>query len=258
MNTFRNTFNVFIVISFFVTAGFISCKTGSESKNSKIRKQDSISIVSSNVNGTGKSIQIEMLKGKAHNHPTFAIWIEDTSGKYIQTLFVTRAISQGIFEHGDATGGVWKPGEVSRPAALPYWFHKRNVKGADGSLVPSPQSKVPDAYSGATPAGSFRLTTRTDKPIQGKVNVLLEINQPWDWNTFWNNTLYPDDIDYQSSCQPAVVYSATVDLNKTGETVVMKPIGHSSYSGKNGDLYVDLTTITTALYIAEQINVQVK
>jgi len=55
-----------------------------------------------------------------------------------------------------------------------------------------------------------------------------------------------------------MILIATVDLNKTGEIIVMKPIGHSSYSGKNGDLYVDLTTITTALYIAEQINVQVK
>lgn len=258
MNMFRNRFNTLVLIAFIVLAGFASCKSGSEGKSSKARKQDSILLVSGNVNGTGSSIQIEMLKGKAHNHPTFAIWLEDTNGKYIQTLFVTKAISQGIFEHGDATGGIWKPGEVSRPAALPYWFHKRDVKGPDGSLVPSPSNKVPDAYSGATPAGSFRLTTRTDKLIPGKVNLLLEINQPWDWNTYWNNTLYPDNVDYQSSCQPAVVYSATVDLAKTGEIVVMKPLGHSHYSGENGELYIDLSTITSALYIAEKINISVK
>jgi hypothetical protein len=258
MNNLRNRYNTIILIVFFALATFASCKLGSEGKNSKARKQDSILLVSSNVNGTGRTIQFELLKGKAHNHPTFAIWLEDTSGKYIQTLFVTKAISQGIFEHGDATGGAWKPGEVSRPAALPYWFHKRDVKGPDGSLVPSPLNKVPDAYTGATPVGNFRLTTRTDNPLSGKVNLLLEINQPWDWNSYWNNTLYLNDIDYQSSCQPAVVYSAIVDLDKKGEIVVMKPIGHSHYSGKNGDLYDDLTTITTALNIAEQINVTVK
>jgi len=75
---------------------------------------------------------------------------------------------------------------------------------------------------------------------------------------YWNNTLYPDDIDYQSSCQPAVVYSATVDLAKSGETVIMKPVGHSHYSGKNGELYIDLSTITSALNIAEKINISVK
>jgi hypothetical protein len=258
MERFRNRIIAPVLIAFFALVGFVSCKPAKEGQNSKALKQDSISVISSNVNGTGKAVQIEMLKGKAHNHPTFAIWIEDTNGKYIQTLFVTKAISQGVFEHGDATGGVWKPGQVSRPAALPYWFHKRDVKGPDGSLVPSPQNKVPDAHSGATPAGSFKLTTRTDKPIPGKVKLLLEINQPWDWNTYWNNTLYPDNIDYQSSCQPAVVYSATVDLAKTGEIVVMKPVGHSHYSGENGELYSDLSTITSALYIAEKINVTVK
>jgi len=86
----------------------------------------------------------------------------------------------------------------------------------------------------------------------------MEINQPWDWNEYWNNTLYTDELDYKSSCQPAVVYSALVDFDGPAMEIAMKPVGHSHYSGKNGELYTDLSTITTALHIAEVIKVTLK
>lgn len=247
-----------IILTLMVVVSLSACKQGGEGKSSKARIQDSVVSLASNVDGAGRSIEIEMIKGKAHNHPTFAIWMEDTTGNYIQTLFVTKAIGQGIFGHGDNSGGTWKPGEVHRPAALPYWAHKRGVKNEIGSFEPTPKTKVPDAYSGATPSGSFSLNTRTDAALKGKVNLLLEINQPWDWNEYWNNALYPNDIDYQSSCQPAVVYSAVIDLGNPGLSFEMKPVGHSHYSGKTGELFTDLSTITTALHIAERIKVALK
>lgn len=247
-----------IVLGSVVIGNFLSCKPGGEGKSSKVRKNDSTVLISGNISGTGRALEIEMIKGKAHNHPTFAIWIEDTTGKYIQTLFVTRALGQGIFAYGDASGRYWKPGEVRRPAALPYWAYKRGIKSEDGSFLPTPANKVTDAYSGATPAGNFRLNTRTDELKQGKVLIVLEINQPWDWNEHWTNALFPDDADYKSSCQPAVVYSALIDLGISGLKVTMTPIGHSHYSGKNGNLYSDLSTITSALHIAEKITVTVK
>ena len=166
-NILQITFLSLIVIAF-----INSCKPGGEGKSSKGRIQDSVVLLTSNVDGTGKSIEIEMIKGKAHNHPTFAIWLEDTSGKYLQTLFVTKALGQGIYEHGDKSGGTWKPGEVRRPAALPYWAHKWNIKNEYGSYVPTPRNKVADAYTGATPAGSFRLSTKPDKVLSGKVKIV--------------------------------------------------------------------------------------
>lgn len=258
MKTFKNNILRLMILSIIIAVSLSSCKPGGKGKSSMARKQDSIVLITSNVEGAGSSIEIEMLKGKAHNHPTFAIWLEDTSGKYLQTLFVTKALGQGIYAHGDKSGGSWKPGEVRRIAALPYWSHRWNVKNEYGSYVPTPKNKVPDAYSGATPAGSFRLNTRTDIALKGKLKILLEINQPWDWNEYWTNALYPNDIDYQSSCQPAVVYSAIVDLGNPGAKIEMKPIGHSHYSGNTGELFTDLSSITTALYIAEQISVVVK
>jgi hypothetical protein len=253
---FSNTF--LAATAFLVFFGFQSCISGSEGKSAKSRKIDSITVIKSNIAGTGRAIDIQMQKGKAHNHPTFAIWLEDQNGKFIQTLFVTKAFGQGVYKYADKSAGNWASGELQRKAALPYWVFKRNEAGPDGSLLPSPKNKMPDAYTGATPAGSFALNTKADKLLTGKVNVMLEINQTWDWNQYWTNNLYPDDVDYQSSCQPAIVYSGLLDLGVSGSTVILKPIGHSHFSGKNGDLNFDLSTITTALHIAEQITATLK
>ncbi len=247
-----------IVLGSFSLGFLISCKSGSEGKSSKSRKADSVVLITSNAAGAGRTFEIEMRKGKSHNHPTFAIWLEDTNGSYIQTLFVTSAIGQGIFKYGDKSDGKWKPGEVRRPAAIPYWAHKRGVIAENGLLLPTPRSKVPDAYSGATPEGSFRLTTKPDDLTKGKVKLMLEINQTWDFNEFWTNSLYPDDADYKTSCQPALVYSAIIDLDNPGSAIEMKPIGHSHYSGKTGELFPDLSTITSALYIVDKVTVTVK
>ena len=258
MKIFKNSTLRIVILSIILGVSLASCKPGSEGKSSKARKQDSVILISGNVNGTGSSVEIEMIKGKAHNHPTFVIWLEDTGGNYIQTLFVTKSIGQGIFEHADKSGGTWKPGVVHRPAALPYWAYKRGIKNDHGSFEPTPATKVPDAYSGATPTGSFKLSTRTDNLTKGKVKLMLEINQPWDWNEYWTNALYPEDEEYKTSCQPAVVYSALIDLGSSGSRIEMKPVGHSHYSGKTGELFSDLTSITTALHIAEQITVTIK
>jgi len=247
-----------IILSIFMIAGIASCKSGGEGKSSKARKQDSIVLLSSNVNGVGKSIEVEMIKGKAHNHPTFAIWIEDTAGKYLQTLYVTKAISQGFFKHGTNSAGEWKPGEVRRPAALPYWAQKRGIKNEYRSFEPTLKTTAPDTHSGATPEGSFKLKTQTDNASHGKVKLLMEINQPWDWNEFWTNSMYPEDAEYKTSCQPAIVYEAKIDLNAQGMKAELKPVGHSHYSGKTGELFTDISTITTALHIAEHITVTIK
>lgn len=62
----------------------------------------------------------------------------------------------------------------------------------------------------------------------------------------------------QTSCQPALVYSAEIDQNQPKVKYVMEPIGHSHYSGKDGNLCTDLGTITTALEITEEIVVILK
>jgi len=211
---------------------------------------------STNAGADGAGLTISFHKGKEHNHPLMALWAEDTNGVYLQTLYVANSIAKGIFQHGDASSGKWRPGEIRRPAALPYWAHKRGIKGEDGLFIPSAENPLPDAVSGETPPGSFLLHTWLKEGTPGIVNVYFEINQSWDWNEYWTNNKYPGNDEYKTSCQPAVVYKATVDFNDNKETYKFQAIGHSHYAGENGELYTDLSTLTTALDITGEIIVK--
>ena len=230
---------------------------GCASQKSNIEEKMIFTTMPAEINTT---LEIEMTAGKSHNHPTFSIWIEDLKGNYIETLYATQYIAKGVFGHGEIAPGKWsnEPGEVRRPAAVPYWAHKRNIKAEDGLYVPSPETAVPDALTGATPKESFILKTGTKLQANQKFNVLLEINQPWDSNNFWTNNKFPEDKDYQTSLQPAIVYATTVDTNSIEEEYILKPIGHSHYSGKTGELFTDLSSLTTAKEIVQKIVVRIK
>ena len=209
-----------------------------------------------NQKGTGQNLTIVFKKGAAFNHPLMAIWIEDTAGNYLQTLFVSESIGQGIFQHGDASSGKWMPGEVRRPAALPYWSHKRGIQEKDGLFIPMPDDPMADAYTGPTPQGDFTLNVRPDIPVPAPFAVLFEINQSWDWNEYWTNNKYPGDEEYKTSCQPAIVYKALITKDLPGADYPLNVIGHSHYAGKDGKLYTDLSTITTALDIIGSVSVR--
>jgi hypothetical protein len=210
------------------------------------------------INMDGFRLSVIVKKGKAHNYPLMAVWTEDTSGNYLQSLYVAESIAKGFFDYGESSKGKWKPGPIRRPAALPFWAHKRGVK-VDSLYVPSKSHPMPDAVTGSTPLNNFTLKTKIIKDKISSFKVLLEINQSWDWNAYWTNNKYLDDEDYKTSCQPALVYSSPViSVNNPGNTYPLQVIGHSHYSGKNGLLYQDLSTITTALEIIDTAYVVLK
>jgi hypothetical protein len=122
--------------------------------------------------------------------------------------------------------------------------------------VPTPENPVTDAVTGATPTNSFFMTVPISPLSQNKFRILFEINQTWDWNNYWTNNKFPDDQDYKTSSQPSVIYQAELEWDKPGVITDMKAIGHGHYSGKDGSLTTDLSTLTTALSIAKQIQIK--
>jgi hypothetical protein len=217
------------------------------------RAAEAPEMITTNPDGKGQEIILEFTRGRSHNNPLLAVWLEDMDGNYIQTLYIVQSIGTSVFRHGNLGWGRWEADMVRRPAALPYWGHQRGIKADDGLYLPTPDNPVPDAYTGATPLANFVLKSRADNPLSGKFRVLLELNQAWDWNNYWTNNKFPDDKEYKTSSQPALVYEAVIDMNGNQRTYVMKAIGHSHYSGKDGSLTTDLSTITTALDIAREI-----
>ena len=133
----------------------------------------------------------------------------DIIGKKITRVKKIKWNTVGVKIEGD-----WLPAEVRKPQTLPYWGHKRGIKAENGFYLPTVDNPVPDAFTGATPNGNFLLKTRANDKTLSVIKVFLEINQPLDWNEYYTLNKYPDDPYYKESQQPALVYSATVDLSK--------------------------------------------
>ena len=242
---------IFLIISFLIVLSSVNAQK-------KEKKEFDPVVLETNMQGNGLSIEIEFHEGTEIYYPLLAIWVEDMDGDYIQTLYVAESIAKGVFNYGKVKDNRWVRESKRRPAALPYWGHKWGVKANDDFYLPTPENPIVDAYTGATPTGSFILKSKTDKILNDKFRILLEINQSWDWNEYWTNNKFPDDEHYKTSSQPALVYAVEIDLSVEEKQYEMEVIGHSHYSGKDGLLYDDLSTITTALEIIEKVIVRVK
>jgi len=202
----------------------------------------------------GTPIQIDFMNGKAFNHPTYVLWEEDLQGRLLRTHFITQSYATGIFGHQMVGDSVWlrTSGESYQPAALPYWTHKKGKIGS-GDIIPTPDNPYVDGFSGATPLGNLSLHTSLsgDQPVR----LFLEVNQPWDWNSYWTNNKFPDNDPYKHAAQPSLVYSVTIDGSQ--QNYYMNPVGHGDPKGETGLLFTDLRTMTTARDIFESISIKI-
>ncbi len=244
------------ILIILAVAALSACSTNPVKKQGVMQEEKALLVT--NPEGKGPEITVDLQKGESFYYPLFAIWLEDTDGRYLQTLYVAKAAGTGYFKYARQEGGKWIEGVIRAPQTLPYWSHKRGIRASDGLYIPDEGTAVPDAYTGATPVSSFVLTSRADGQLPEKFKVLLEINQNWDWNEYWTNDKYPDDENYKMSCQPAIVYEAVIDTKNPADSYGMSPVGHSHYSGKTGELFTDLSTLTTALEIVKSVTVRVK
>ena len=53
-------------------------------KSSRLPAAETPEKFTSNINGTGTELEIEFIRGEAHNHPLMAVWTEDLDGYLIQ------------------------------------------------------------------------------------------------------------------------------------------------------------------------------
>ena len=207
-------------------------------------------------------LSIDLLRSEHYWHPQMAIWIEDENGQYIETLFVSKATAKGLFFGGrskdnfkdfDETKDA--VGNYRRVNALPIWSHKRGVQYADGMYVPTSEDEFPDAITGATLKDNFKLLTSTD--TKSKFRLKIELNVAFDDNEFYSEFDFPDDKVYHSGTgqlgQPSIVFDSFIDLHNEQNYYLMELIGHGHHSGQTGELFKDLSTLTTAKQIVERI-----
>ncbi len=180
------------------------------------------------------------------NEPQMAIWLEDTCGNFLSTVYVTER---------SATQGWRMAGGARRPEALPRWSHRRGIAAPDGLYMPT--ADAPEAATGATPHGSFTASFATG---QSPAIVYAEINHSADFNQYYTAEALPGTPSYsggkEGSGQPAIVYSAPILGEDSSEITVLKPIGHSSPCGSDGLLRTSLDSITSALDIVSRISLK--
>lgn len=239
---------IHLVLIFLTLAALSACKVNENAAEMTVYK-DSIVIQS------GQAIHMNFTKGKAFNHPTFVIWQEDLEGNYLRTIFITKSYATGIFGHANVGDSIWlnKAGKSIQPSALPYWTHKKGLINGE-TMVPTPENPFLDAYTGATPKGDFDFSTSVVAE-KSSYRILLEVNQPWDWNTYWTNDKFGNNHAYKHSAQPSIIYSVTV--NELDSVFYLNPIGHGEPKGENGHLFTDLSTISTAKDIFKSVKLSV-
>ena len=229
------------------------------------------SIIATKAREQGRSITLHVEAGKHWEHkfeagrisitttPQIAVWIEDLEGNYLDTLYVTRRTATQKWR-GKA-GPYEKKGNIRRKAVLPYWAHRRGIQYDDGLYLPTKKDPLPDTVTSASPKASFQLSSSVSEDLDSFV-LLVELNNSTDFNEFYTREAVPGNPHFSGgsfgSGQPALVYETVVHTHRVKDTYELDLAGHSSPHGEDGQLYRDISKITTAKQIAERIIVMLK
>lgn len=249
-----------IVIFFCLISGFLYAGGSTEK-----------SIVALKSNAAGKSLTVDLEKGEHYIHkmkilplitikspPQIAVWLGDSKGNYVETLFVSRKTATQKWSK--APKDKTPKDKIRRQESLPHWAHKRGVQYADGLYLPTREEPLPDSITSASPKGSFILNTKMAEDLK-QFRIFAEINASLDFNEYFPEEAGVEDDNYSGgawgSGQPALIYSAEIDLSLEKQNYVLHLIGHSSPDGSNGNIYQDLAGLTTAKDLVRKITVTI-
>lgn len=175
------------------------------------------------------------------------VWIEDESGNYIETVFITNFIGRNGGGNRTDNPDI-DYGAGNRLSAFPIWAHKRNVVdttyGID-NLYPPAESypSYPadmDVVSGATPGTSVQTKTLELSDFEyGQYRCWIEVNHSFDTNNYHHYSYYRG--------QPSLVWSAAIEVSESADSaMVLGYTGYGSPDGSDGDISAPDATITTA------------
>lgn len=231
----------------------------------------------------GVKLTIDLRTGPYFAWPQYAFWLETLDGEFIQPLYVTGKLASNNFNvrvertdeslvftsnplesaeyDGESLFRFIEEPETAeqrmRPESLPVFLHKAMQRdmapggSLDGSF---------DAYTGATIVESFLLRTQTQKATLQQYRLRFEINQSFDFNSYYSSNRFPDDPIYSGNgygAQPSVVYETIIDPGSNQRYYPMKIIGRGHHSGKDGKIYSELNNMTTALEIVDRIIIEI-
>ena len=231
----KNLLSLLLLITLIIVIGCTKYNDGVSANNER-------KIVINIQAGKNFSHQYKMGIIKINITPQIAIWLEDETGKYIETILVTEKSAKSSW------------GNVRRPEALPIWSHKRGVKYSDGLYMPDRKNPLPDTVTGATAKGSFIKTWNVPSSIKdGNYLLKVEVNSSFDFNETYQDKLPKNHPSYNLvSGQPSLLWEGKVSVGKA-YTTKLKIVGHGHPAGKDGTVSSDLSGIDSALTIINSI-----
>lgn len=179
--------------------------------------------------------------------PQIAVWVEDSDGKYIETLYVTRRSAVQDWRGGKT---------IRRPEALPCWSHRRGVRYSDGLFMPTSGNPLPDAVTSATPKEGFTIRTVLSAERE-QVILFVEMNQSFDYNPSFPKNAKSGQPSYSGvNGQPSAIYSGEFTPGTESRDVELRLIGYGSPDGSDGVIRNDLSVLTTAKDMVKRITVR--
>jgi hypothetical protein len=134
----------------------------------------------------------------------YVIWLENVEGE-IQHIYVCQRLLPGA----DTT-------ITDRDSALPFW-HLNRYDASNSDIVADV-----DAVTGATERNTdFTVSAVIDDRMGDQFTIYFEIDQAFQFNDFFTGS------PYQITDQPAVLYSADVDLGSSTTEYTLNPLGFS-------------------------------
>ncbi|HLF34962.1 MAG TPA: hypothetical protein VI583_12040 [Cyclobacteriaceae bacterium] len=168
--------------------------------------------------------------------PTFAIWLENSSGNY-SNVYVTRRAFESDWE-----------GKPAVPVALPYWFHFDKSGKFTSSFLGT------DAVSGATPKEEYFIT-RVQVSPDSVYKCWIEMNLSGDYNEYYKEA-DPEKMtaDEFGNGQPALVYCGIIKA-RLGAATIPEIIGMSLVPDSTETIIQQISGITTANKVFRSIEV---
>lgn len=170
---------------------------------------------------------------KAAHTAQFAVWLEDTDGNYLQTLYVTRKASKRTW--------IFCP-KAGRPESLPVWYNASRHEVTKSKVENKTDKSLKiDAVTRATPKGGVVFNAEiTDKNCV----IKAEFNTSFDYNDFYTKKNSNDNG------QPSVIYEALIPEN-AAEEIKLDFAGTGSIDGKDGIIHKGTEGLTTAMNIVK-------
>ena len=189
-----------------------------------------------------KEIKISVGAGqhwKEKREPQFSVWLEDSNGNFIRTLYVTERASHKSW--------IMSPKE-GRPESLPVWYHASKHESSKTKKHNDNDTQL-DAVTSATPKGGIIFNAE----IEDKEYLIkAEFNTSFDYNDFYTKK------NSGVNGQPSVIYSAKIpaDFNKESDEIKLSFEGCGSIDGSDGKVHPDASKLTTATEIIKLIAIK--